>query len=412
MQTDGRYDVLLVENNPQVIKTFRKLFQLVEQLAVPAYTKSAADALDLIRSNPPDVILVEQNLPDMDGLRFLEMVRQEFPVVQIVLLSPEKQYDFILRAMRSGAFDVVNYDVSQDEFIEVIKRGGEQARVERKRLFPVRGEPREAKEELRTRLVPGNIISVYSPKGGMGVTTIAINLALALRSSEYTVAMVDAALQFGDVALLFNEIGKLSLLNLMPWADEIDAKMIEEVMIHHKTSGIHLLPAPMQPEITELVTGEKVTHILGYMRDLYRFNVINTQPFLNETNLAVLDNSDAVVLPLTQEITAIRAMGTFLDLWDGLGLGRDRLSLVINRYDEKSPLNIKKISERLKMPVRMTLPYDPGALKAANLGVPIYLNNRYADLSQAFSKLAEMIHKDLGDEGGVNHSQLFTRAQQ
>jgi len=389
MGADGRTSVLLVEHNPNVVRSFHKLFAMIDRLAVCEDAKTAADALGMMRITRPDMVLVEQSLPDVDGIKFTEMIRQEFPEVQVVIISQDKQYDIVLNAMRNGAFDFLTYDVSLDELTEVVKRGGELAESERRRLQPFAYEPTQP--VVISRAAQGNIISVYSPKGGAGTTTLAINLSLALRSADYNVALVDGSLQFGDVALMFNEIGRLSLLDLAPRVKDLDNRLVEDVMLYHKTSGMYILPAPSHAGLTDTISGEQFCRIVEYMRDMYRYVVINTHPFLNETSLAAMDSGDITVLVVTQEIAAIRSARSFLEMWDSIGFDRNRLVLVVNRFDKNSPITVKKMSDTLKNPIAMTIPADPAAYKAANLGVPLLLNDSKSPMSRAIIDLAAMV---------------------
>lgn len=407
MEADGRTNVVLVEHLPQVVRNIRKCFKSVEEIAVLEVAKSAAEAMDVIRVKQPEVVLVDQALPDVDGIRFIEMVHQEFPEIQIVIISKEKHYDHVLKAMRSGAFDFLTHDVSLEELTEVIKRGTEMTESERKRLDLIKSQPPVTKTAVHA--VRGSLVSVYSPKGGAGVTTLAINLGLALRSPDYNVALIDGDLQYGDVALMFNEIGKLSALDLAPRVQDMDAELVADVMLYHKSSGIYMMPAPGYVCLTGGITGEQFSKVLEQTREIYRYAIINTQPFINEISLSAMDCSELTIVAITQEIACLRAARSFLEMWDSLGLDRNRLMFVVNRFNKNNPISVKKIAETIKHPVLMALPNDPAAYKAANLGVPLIINDKNSPLARAVVELAAQIPSRLAEIPVEDRDRIFLK---
>ena len=401
--------VLVVENNVQAVKTFRKLLSLIENVEVIDFLNTAQEALDIANEVKPDVMLVEEHLPDIDGISFTEIVRRDYPTTQVLIVSQDKHYDTVLRALRNGAADFLAHDVSIGEFREAILRGGELSAIEKTKYHPYlipdlnRSEEGSGGPKAKT-------ISVYSPRGGCGVTTIANNLALAFRDNESQIALVDSNLQFGDVDILFNELGQLSLLDLTPIAFELDQKVVKEVMILHRTSGLFLLASPKHPAISEPISGEQVSRVMDYMRSFYSYVVINTSSYLNEASLAALDASDIVVLVVTQEIAGIKSMRAFIEMWESFGLKRDRLLLVVNKFKKNNALSPRKIADTLTLTVELTIPEDyEAALRAANLGNPLIMSNPNADVSQAIVELSERIKKKIPTVEMEGRFRLFSK---
>ncbi len=409
MERSTKTKVLLVESNPLYTKNLRKYLQALENSIEVDYARTAQDGLNILRSEEKDVVLVGENLPDLNGLKFTELIRQDNPGTQVIILSEEKQVDTVLKYFRSGALDFLTYDVPFEELNNAITRAGEAASTERKKLFPyISGSKRPEGRETEDRVL-GNVITVYSPKGGSGVSTITANLSLALRDVNFNVSLVDSDLQYGDVALLFNEISRFSLLNLAPRVDDLDTRLIEDVMIHHKSSGLYILSAPQKIDLSETIDGEKICRILEFMRPMYRYLVVNTHPLLNENSLAALDSADVIVLVMTQEITAIKAVRSFLDLWEGLKLNKDHIVLVINHYDKENPLTPKKISDSLKIPVSVTIPEDRTTMvKMANLGNPVVLSDKNLPISQSILQIAEVVKTRLTEVHNNARTRLFT----
>lgn len=410
MNPDKVNRVLVVENNSTAAKTFRKLLSLIENVEVVDVLNTAQETLDLMNEIKPDILLVEEHLPDIDGISFTEIIRRDYPATQVIIVSQDKHYDTVLRALRNGASDFLAHDVSIGEFRESILRAAELSSVEKSKYRMVQPGVSDT-STIVSEGQNGTIITVYSPRGGTGVTTVTNNLALALRDNESQISLVDANLQFGDVDILFNEIGQLSMMDLAPIAFDLDAKVIKEVMILHRTSGLFLLAPPKHPGLSETITGEQVSRILEFLRGFYRYTLINTTPYLNDATLAALDAAEVLVLVVKQEIGSIKSMRTFLELWDSFGLKRDRIVLVVNHFDKNSALTVKKISDTLAQPVDLTIPEDPEpARRSANLGIPLMMSNPNAEVSKAIASLAEKVKQKMPTAETEARFRLFLKA--
>jgi len=391
----GKISVLVVVYNRGQTKLLRKYFLDLSESTEVRFVKTSEDAITALQDSERDVIIVEESLPDINGLRFTEFLKQEYSTTQVLLISENKQVDVVLKAIRSGAYDFLSFDIPFNEFTEILQRAGDQAAVERKKLIQDLPEtrketPSQAKSDEH---LPGCIVSVYSPKGGVGVSTIAANLALALRAPEHEVSIVDCNLQYGDIAILFNEVPRVSVLALAPRIEYLDSKLIEDVVTLNRQSGIHILAAPTRTDLSETLTGEQLERILIYMKDIYRYTIVNTNSHLDDVTFSALGIADVVVLTLTQEITAIKAARSFLDLWDRSKLNRDRIVIVINQYDVENPLTLKKISDSLKARVSLTIPEDKAMmLKHANLGTPVLLSDSNSTIGRALQSVADAVY--------------------
>lgn len=413
MDRSEKIKVLVVENIPQMQKQLNKLLSLIDNVDVVAEVTTGGEAMDEIREHKPEVALVDLNLPDMNGIKLVETLRREFPLTQVLLLSQDKNYNTMLTAMRSGASDFLSHDVDLDELSAAIRRAAEQVIADRDKTQTyapsafLPGEPTKQAPESDT----GKVITVYSPKGGSGVTSIAINLAIALQEKETTVALVDSSIQFGDVPILLNELSRFSMVELVPRINALDAKMIEDTMLFHKSSGLHILTAPPRPELAEKVTGNHISQILEFMRSMFDYIVVNTSTFVSDPCLAALDAGDLILLLTTPEIAAIRNTRSFLELWDGLNMNLERVLLAINFFDSRKNLTPEKVSESLKHPVSATIPLDrETAYRAANFGVPFMLGDKASPVARGVASLADLVREQVYAVGEEERVRLFTVA--
>lgn len=406
--------VLLVENIPQLYKHLQKTIGLIEEVELVNTSMTAQEAIDSIGVLKPEVALVEYNLPDMNGIELTEILRREYPGTQIVLISQENYTDLVLQAVRSGACDFITHDVSVKELTDVLKRAAALAAQDRQRLFfpttPVAPPP-----PTEPGKGVGKIISVYGAKGGMGTSTIAANLALALmgEKNEFRVVLVDGSVQFGDVQLMFNELGQTSLMDLVPRVFDLDPQLVESVMIFNKPTGLYIMSAPPRPEFAEKINGENFARILEFLRRHYDYVVVNTSSYISDPVLAALDASEVIVLVTTQQINPIRNTRLFLDLWEGLGMDKNRLILAVNRFDPDNPITTDRIKDRLRHPVALILPDDPAAAQRADaLGKPVLLSGRDSELARALTQLTDLIRKKIVDleEEEVPRMRLYSVA--
>jgi len=393
MAVTDRFKVLIVTGTRSVTDRFTKLFGFIDTVELIGTIGTALDATALINEARPDVVLVDINLPDMNGIQFTEMIRRDHPEVQVIILAQDKLGDVVLNAMRSGASDFLTHEVPLEELRVTTYRAGELALSEKKK----RGvdTSRTISSEGKTEGRNGKVIAVYSPKGGVGTTTLAINLAIALQNSDTTVGLLDGDMQYGDVGLLLNEMTTLSILDLVTRIYELDTHVVEDVMVLHKSSGMHFLTAPPRPELAEKVEGEHITIILDLMRRIFDYVVINTSVFINEPCLAALEGADMVVLLATQEIASIRNIHAFVNIWGNLGKTKDHLILVLNRYVKKRNITPERISERLGMPVAVTIAEDDIVFRSLNLGIPFTLSDKGTPTAQNLQELANKIRQEL-----------------
>jgi len=292
--------------------------------------------------------------------------------------------------MLAGAREFLTKPFTTDDLVGSIRRVHEMGRSRRvsfERVGVVVEEGRTAAAKPGKRR--GKLISVFSPKGGTGRSTIAVNLAIALQTlADHKVALVDASLQFGDVAVLLNLQAARSIVDLIPQIKDLDSDMLASVLTPH-SSGIKALLAPSRPELAELVAPEHLKAILVLMLETFDYVVVDTWASLHDLMLSVLDISDRIVLVATPDIPAIKNAKLFFEVTDALQYPEERACLTINLADRKGAINIRDIEASIKHPVAARLPTDErSALQAANEGIPMVFANRKSPLALAIVELA------------------------
>ncbi len=392
--------VVIVDDIAETRENIRKLLQFEPDVEVVGVARTGREAIDISKDVKPDVLLMDINMPDMDGIAATEIIRKTVPFAQIIILSIQNDPNYMRRAMLAGARDFLTKPPTIDELNSAIRRAGAMAHEERMKIPQVSGAQTArtvGTYPLGSVIAGGKVITFYSPKGGTGCTTLATNLAVCLNNEDTSVVIVDANLQFGDVAVFLNEQGKFSILDLAPRADELDPEIVNSVTIRHSQSGIKILAAPMKPEQSDMVTSEEFSKIIRYLRNMYSYIIIDTASALQNITASAINNSDLLILLTTQDIPSIKNSRLFLDETDALGFDRNRIIFVMNKFDKRIGITPEKVSENLKQEISTIIPFEERVIVSVNRGIPFLLVDKSRPLSRAILTLAEVVKKRISD---------------
>lgn len=398
MATQEKIKVVVVDDVDESREMILRMLQFDSNIEVVGTGKTGIEAIESAVKLKPDVIVMDINMPDMDGISATEAVRKKVPYIQIVVLSVQNDANYMRKAMLAGARDFLTKPPMIDELTAAIRRAGDLAHDEKAKAAAVYSPtgmtgPLTPGMMLRMPMISmGKVICVYSPKGGSGCTSLATNLAVGLKTPDNKVAIVDANLLYGNVAVFFNEHGKNSLLDLVDRANELDPEIINDVVVENKLTGVHIMPSPKDPELTDAHKGEAVGKILAYMRQVYNYIVIDTTSYLTEVVQTCLDAADYIVLLTTQDIPSIKTANQFLSLADASGISREKILFVMNRYDKRVAISPERVGESLKQPVVVALPFEERIITSAmNRGVPFMVDNKVAPAAKAIAALIDTI---------------------
>ncbi len=402
MESENKIRVVIVDDIAETRENIRKLLQFENDVEVVGLARTGREACDLAREVKPDVVLMDINMPDMDGITATENIRRLVPFSQMIILSVQSDPSYMRRAMLAGARDFLTKPPSVDELTSAIRRAGALAHDERDKSQSAQAAQTTGSGSQSASLpagAHGKIVTVYSPKGGTGCTTIATNLAMALHNEETPVVLVDGNLQFGDVAVFLNEQGKNSVVDLAPRVDELDPEIVDGVLLTHANTGVRVLAAPFRPEQSEGVTGEQFVKVLNFLRRMYSYVLVDSSSTLTDTMLgAIQDASDLIILVTTQDIPSIKNSRLFLDLTDALGVSRKRILFVMNRFDKRIGITPEKVGESFKQEIVAVLPLDERTVvPSVNRGVPFLLNNKSQPISRSILSLTESIRQRLSE---------------
>jgi pilus assembly protein CpaE len=387
--------VLIVDDIPETRDHLSRLLGLERDFDVAGVAASGEEAIKVAMELRPDVIVMDINMPGMDGVEAAEIISQRLPTSPIIMMSVHGEADQLKRAITAGAREFLVKPFSGDEFSESIKRVYERElarQTEFQASLPQVAPPSSA-------MVDGEheVIAVFSPKGGAGRTTIATNLAVALhRETGARVCLMDANLQFGDVGVLLNLNPKNRSIADAVETGEPDGDIIDSVVVEHST-GIRVLLAPPAPEGADLVTPPFLRKIVEHLRATNDFVVIDLPSGLSDHSLAVMDVADTIVVLTALEITTIKNVRLFLEVAEQLDYGRTKVRLVINRADAALGIRIPDVEASVRRPIDGTIVSDGRlAVLAVNRGVPFVVSHPDSVLSRDVANLARTLAGDAG----------------
>jgi pilus assembly protein CpaE len=383
--------ILIVDDIADTRDNLAKLIGFEPDMAVAGTAGGGQEAVAMAKKERPHVILMDINMPDMDGITATEIISNTVPESPIIMMSVQGEQDYLRRSMLAGAREFLVKPFSADELINSIRHVHELEKVRRARYAPIAapGAPAAA-PQAPGQTETGKIISFFSPKGGVGRTTIATNLAVALhQSTERPVVLVDGSLPFGDIAVILNMSPKAkTIADLIGSFEQADADVMDSILVSHST-GIKVLLAPPTPESTELITGAHMKHVLELLRQRYAYVVVDTWPSFQEQVITMLDVSDVILTLMTLEITSLKNVRVFMEIAEKLGYANEKVQLVANRNDSSGGIKASDVEASLGRKIPHTIVSDGRTLVlAVNRGVPFVISHRDSQVSKDIFTLA------------------------
>jgi pilus assembly protein CpaE len=395
--------VLIVDDIPETRDHLTKLLGFESDIDVVGSAASGAEAISLATSLTPDVVLMDINMPDMDGIAATEQLGRAVPTASVVMMSVQGEADYLRRSMLAGAREFLVKPFSSDELTASIRQVHNREREKASRLAVV-SPSAEASGPVGTNPSgePGQVVAVFSPKGGVGRTTVAVNMSVAAATElGKKVVLVDGSFQFGDVGVLLNLNPKnKSIADLVPELEQAgnEVESIDTFVINH-SAGIRVLLAPPSPEMAELITPSGIKRVIEALRLTHDLVVVDCTAFFNDTTLAILDSADIILTMLSLEITSIKNMRLFLEVADQLGYESGKVRLILNRADSALGIRVQDVEHSIGRKVDETIVSDGrSVVYALNRGVPFFLSNREAQVSQDILRLARSV---IGDRSQV-----------
>jgi pilus assembly protein CpaE len=397
--SEQKIRLLLVDDIPETRENLRKLLFFESDIEVVGAATNGEEGIQMAVELQPDIVLMDINMPGVDGITASERISQQVPFTQIIMMSVQGEADYLRRSMLAGAREFLIKPFSSDELVSSIRRV-HQLGASRRQVMPATHHASPTGTVAAEPVVrkAGQIVSVFSAKGGVGCSTVAVNLAIALQQNvAIKVAVVDTSLQFGDVGVLLNLYASRTIADLSSIADELDDELISDIFIPH-SSGIKAMLAPPRPEMADTVTPSLITQVLQRLKMMFDVVIVDTGSALDDVVLNVLDLSDKIIVVTTPEIPAIKDAKLFFEVTEALEYERERIIFVLNKADKRVNIRAEDIEANIKYPIQGQLPLDERTVTTAvNQGVPYVLGGKNSVLAQATVKLGRRLMELLAE---------------
>jgi pilus assembly protein CpaE len=391
-QPTQKISVLIVDDIPETRENLQKLLYFESDIEIVGTAENGRQAIDSARRLQPDIVLMDINMPDMDGITASQEIVRLAPVSQVIMMSVQSEADYLRRSMLAGAVDFLTKPFTSEELSTSIHRVHEANR--RRPPVPVSRESEDVPPTAEARASrpsqEGKLLLVYSPKGGTGCSTVATNLAIAIaQTTSKKVALVDASLQFGDADVLLNLQGSQSIIEATKRIDELDSDLLGVLMSTHP-SGIKVLASPPSPVEFDTIGPEVYKKVLKRLQKTFDYIVLDTWSYLDDTVLCAIDLAERVLLLMTPEIPSIKSTKQFFEIAEALEFPLDRVDLILNKVYPRDGIRVEQIENSMKHKVRAQFDFEPQATrKAVNEGTPLIVSQPNHAMSQGFLQLAE-----------------------
>src|SRR5216684_2842600 len=340
-------------------------------------------ALDLAQTR---ICFIDYDRNTEEAIWITERLRSEYPDVHSFAVSAYSEPEAIIAAMRAGCAEYLLKPVQHERVLDGL------ARV-------------EAKQKKRARSgVRGKVITLVGAKGGTGVTSLALHLALELaHEPKRKCLLVDQHPALGDASLYLGTVRhQYSFYELANNADRLDEELLRGFLLHHN-SGLHLLDSPETVDAIHGAPPSAVEHTLAFLADTYQFVVVDCPPGLTEGTLASISQSEQVAIVMTAELPSVRNTVRYVEHLSRLGYSSSSIHVVLNRYSKKGPLSDDRIEKALGREISLRVPNSYNeVIRAINTGAPISSGTK-SDFGAAIQKWAH----ELASSDGNNKSKAL-----
>ncbi len=371
---DNNLNVLLIdrdENSRSVIKAY---LTEIEGVGIAAEFSDFEEGFKLAGNSGRCIVVVDvsENLDRISSaIKELKTLNSE---AFVVALSNRASADVIIKALRSGAKEFIAKPVIKTEFVEIFKSIIKDINS------------KENKDTCK-------IISTFSNKGGIGKTSIAVNLAVELaQMSKEKVALIDLNLQLGDVATFLDMTPPFAMDYIADNINNLDEDELLKAMTRYKNTSLYVIADPLNIDKSKDITAEQIKNILTALKKTFSYIVIDIGTNIDSKTITALDFSDLVLLIAIVNLPAIRSTQRCMELFDKLGYNADKIKLVLNRYMENEDIKTSDIEEVVKQKVYWKIPNNYLIMMSAiNKGVPVNEINPDSNVAVNYKEFASKI---------------------
>ncbi len=374
--------------------------RIADQLGAHAESLDSVDTLRGRLNGTPLVLVLGPSLASASGIESVAGLLGGHSELGTILVTDELTTELLQTALRAGVKDVLAAPVETVNLVAAVERVADtlgSVSAARADAYEAGFEQRGRDDNAEPRGESGQVITVFSTKGGAGKSMLAANLAVVLaRRSEKPVVLVDADLQFGDVAVMLKLAPQHTIVDAVASLDRLDPSLLTQFLMKHEPSGLLILPAPLEPSFADQISAAEMVQIVTLLRTFCEFVVIDTPAYFNEVVLGLIEESDEVLLIAGMDIPNIKNVKIGLQTLRLLNVPMAKLHLVLNRANSKVKLDVSEVERTLQIKAESLIPSDVVVPQSVNKGTPVVLDSPKSGVAKAIEQLANMFAADDG----------------
>jgi pilus assembly protein CpaE len=405
--------LVIVDDVQESRDNVERLLRFEPDIEIVGKASGGREAIEMVLAKQPTVVLMDVNMPDIDGIEATKAIMARRPNTGVIMMSVLNEPDVLRRSMLAGAREYLVKPFSLDELLSSVHMVHEMVKLlptaAQQQATPAMAAPVTAERPAGK----AHVFSFVGSKGGVGRSLLACNFAVTLRElTGKTVALVDANTSFGDVAVMMNVTDGKTVADAVQFQNQIDPDLLQTILQEH-SSGVRLLLAPTSPQDAETVTAEILRDCVAVVAQLVDYVVIDTRPGFDDLNLSMYDLSDLLMLVVTMDMAAIKDAKQFLEISDLLGYSSSRVRVVLNRSNTQSGIPAAEIGESLRRELVAEIPEELGpVLRSINEGVPLVTGDGDSKAALEIRRLAAACLREINPDGvaGLNGDSLERRS--
>ncbi|MBC7075907.1 MAG: response regulator [Syntrophomonadaceae bacterium] len=377
--------VILADDNKNTRSSIRKLLELDDDIDIVAEAANGREVLEKVEIMEPDIVIMDVRMPELDGFEAAQNISLHYPNVSVIMISVNDEPQNFKRAMMAGAKEYLVKPLSPEELNSTVKQVAE---LNRKRVAGWKPQPEDSRSYTSGK--PNRLVTVFSPKGGVGKSVVCANLAAAMAQRyEKQIGLIDLDIQFGDIGILMDLNPRKTISELMQEGDSFNRELLEDYL--YERNGVNILAAPNKPELAELVTPHGVEEILKLCRDIYTYTFVDTPSFMNDITLSALEMSDLILLLISLDLSTIKNVKKGINILHSLQL-LSKTRLVLNHSSGVSGIEARDVEKVLDMKVQAEIPNDGKVvITSVNQGIPFVKMNPKAAVSKGIMNILKLL---------------------
>ena len=353
--------ILVADDSDVTRNAIIKITNMVDDFEVIGEATNGEEAIQKTEELKPDIVLMDINMPIVNGLEATERISKEYPDVIVIIMSVQGGTEYLKKAMFSGAKEYIFKPFSMSELVDTVESTIKLNNERRSNMKIVRSEDKEAK-----------FSTFFSTKGGVGKSILAFNYAIKLAAiKNKKVLLIDGDFLFGDIAVLSDKKPIKTIYDIVEDMAFESFDFLKEY-ITETDNGVDVLLAPRRPENAESITSDNIIKINDIVKKNYDYVIIDLGTNFNNSTLTFLDYCDEIFFITTTDLMTIKNTKIGIDVMKSLGYDDSKIKIIVNKFQKNGNVNINDLNKYLKFPIHFTIPEDRKIIEnSVNIGKPV-----------------------------------------